>query len=60
MFENMLRRIFGPRKVEVPEEWRRLRNEELGDLYSSPNSVRVRSYKKSCIISHDKLHVKVE
>jgi len=41
-FENMvLRRIFGPRRDEVTGEWRRLRNEELGDLYSSPNIVRV-------------------
>ena len=40
--ENMvLRRIFGPRRDEVTEEWRRLHNEELNDLYSSPNNVRV-------------------
>ena len=42
VFENMvLRRIFGPRRDEVTEEWRRLHNEELNDLYSSPNIVRV-------------------
>ena len=42
VFENMvLRRIFGPRKDEVTEEWRRLHNEELNDLYSSLNIVRV-------------------
>ena len=42
MFENMvLRKIFGPRKDEVTGEWRRLHNEELNDLYSSPNIVRV-------------------
>ena len=42
VFENMvLRRIFGPRREEVTEEWRRLHNEELNDLYSSPNIVRV-------------------
>ena len=42
VFENMvLRRIFGPRKDEVMGEWRRLHNEELNDLYSSPNIVRV-------------------
>ena len=37
----MLRKIFGPRREEVTEEWRRLHNEELNDLYSSPNIVRV-------------------
>ena len=37
----MLRRIFGPKRDEVTGEWRRLRNEELNDLYSSPNFVRV-------------------
>ena len=42
VFENMvLRRIFGPRRDEVTEEWRRLHNGELNDLYSSPNIVRV-------------------
>ena len=37
----MLRRIFGPRRDEGTGEWRRLHNEELNDLYSSPNIVRV-------------------
>ena len=37
----MLRRIFGPRRDEVTGEWRRLHNEELNDLYCSPNIVRV-------------------
>jgi len=42
LFENMLvRRIFGPRRDEVKGEWRRLHNEELNDLYCSPNIVRV-------------------
>ena len=42
VFENMvLRRIFGPRRDEVTWEWRRLHNEELNDLYSLPNIVRV-------------------
>ena len=41
VFENMvLRRIFGPRKAVVTGEWRRVHN-ELHDLYSSPNIVRV-------------------
>jgi len=42
VFENMvLRRIFEHRKDEVTGEWRRLLNEELNDLYPSPNIVRV-------------------
>jgi len=42
MFENMvMRRIFGPRRDEVTGEWMRLHNEELNDLCSSPNIVRV-------------------
>ena len=42
VFENrVLRRIFGPRRYEVPGEWRKLHNEELNDLYSSPDIVRV-------------------
>jgi len=42
LFENtVLRRIFGPRRDEVTGEWRRLHNEELNNLYSSPNCVRV-------------------
>jgi len=42
VFENMvLMRIFGPSRDEVTGEWRRLHNENLNDLYSSPNIVRV-------------------
>jgi len=37
----VLRRIFGPRRDEVTGELRRLHNEELNDLYSSPNIVRM-------------------
>jgi len=47
VFENMvLRRIFGPRRDEVKAEWRRLHNEELNDLYSSPNIVRVIKWRR--------------
>ena len=42
VFENgVLRRIFGPKKDEVTREWRKLHNEELNELYSPPNIVRV-------------------
>ena len=42
VFENMvLSRIFGSKRNEVTGEWRRLHNEEINDLYSSPNIVRV-------------------
>ena len=42
VFENIvLRRIFGPRRDEVTGEWRIWHNEELNDLYSSPNIVQV-------------------
>jgi len=37
----VFRIIFGPRRYEVTGEWRRLHNEELNDLYFSPNIVRV-------------------
>ena len=47
VFENMvLRRIFGPRRDEVMGEWRRLHNEELNDLYCSPNIVRVIKWRR--------------
>ena len=42
VFENrVLRRIFGPKRDEVTGEWRKLHNEELNNLYSSPNIVRL-------------------
>jgi hypothetical protein len=40
VFENRtLKRIFGPKRHEVTEEWRKLHNEQLKDLYSSPNII---------------------
>jgi len=40
LFENRVkRRIFGPQRVEKTWEWRKLNNEELNDLYFSPNIV---------------------
>ena len=42
MFESgVLRRVFGPKRDEITGEWRKLHNEELSDLYSLPNIVRV-------------------
>ena len=42
VFENrVLRRVFGPKRDEITREWRKLHNEELSDLYSLPNIVRV-------------------
>jgi hypothetical protein len=42
VFENrVLRRIFGPKRDEVKGEWRKLHNEELHDLYSSPSIIRI-------------------
>jgi hypothetical protein len=37
----VLRRIFGPKRVEVTREWTRLHNKELSALYSSQNIIRV-------------------
>jgi hypothetical protein len=43
-FENrMLRRIFGPKRDEVTESWRKLHNEERHNLYSSPSIIRTMS-----------------
>jgi hypothetical protein len=42
VFENrVLRRIFGPKRDEVTGEWRKLHNNELHDLYSSPSIIRI-------------------
>jgi hypothetical protein len=48
----MLRTIFGPKRYEVTGERRRIRNEELNDLYSSPNIIRVIKSRRIRLAGH--------
>jgi hypothetical protein len=50
VFENrILRRIFGPKRDEMTGEWRKLHNEELHNLYSSPDIIRqIKSRRMRC------------
>jgi hypothetical protein len=53
MFENrVLRRIFWPKRDEAAAEWRRLHNEELNYLYSSPNIIRVIKSRRMRWVGH--------
>jgi hypothetical protein len=53
VFENrVLRRIFGPKRNEVTGELRRLHSEELNDLYSSPNIIRVTKLRRMRWVGH--------
>jgi hypothetical protein len=53
VFENgVLRRIFGPKRVEVTGVWRKLHHEELNDLYSSPNVVQVIELRRMGCVGH--------
>jgi hypothetical protein len=49
---SVLRRIFGPKRDEVTGEWRKLHKEELHDLYSSPNIVRVIKSRRMRLAGH--------
>jgi hypothetical protein len=47
VFQNrVLRKTLGPNRDEITGEWRKLYNEELNDMYSSPNIIRVSKRKK--------------
>jgi hypothetical protein len=48
----MLRKVFGSKMDEVAGEWRRLHNEELHHLYSSPNIIRVIKSRKLRLTGH--------
>jgi len=48
----VLRGIFGPKRDEVTGEWRKLHNEELNNVYSSPNIVRVINSRRMRLVGH--------
>jgi hypothetical protein len=53
MFEDkVLRRIFGPKRDEATGRWRKLRNEELRDLYSSPSIIRIIKSRRMRWVGH--------
>jgi hypothetical protein len=53
VFENrVLRSILGPKREEVTGKWRKLHKEELDDLYSSPNIVRVTKIRRMRLAGH--------
>jgi hypothetical protein len=49
---SLLRRIFGPKRDEARGEWRKLHNEELNYLYSSPNIIRVIKSRRMRLAGH--------
>jgi hypothetical protein len=54
VFENrVLRRIFGPKRDGVTEGWRKLHNEELHNLYSSPSIIRIIKLRRMRWVGHE-------
>jgi hypothetical protein len=53
VFENkVLKRVFGPKRDEVTGGWRKLHNEELRDLYSSPSIIRIIKSRRTRLAGH--------
>jgi hypothetical protein len=53
VFENrVLRRTFGPKRDKVTGDWRKLHNEELHNLYSSRNIVRMINLRRMRLVEH--------
>jgi hypothetical protein len=53
VFEDRVpRRIFGPKRGEVTGEWRKLHNEGLHDLYSSPSIIRIMKSRRMRLVGH--------
>ena len=56
LVKGVLRTIFGPRRDEVTGKWRKLHNEELNDLCSSPNIIRVFKSRRMRWTEHVEMH----
>jgi hypothetical protein len=53
VFENrVLRRIFGPKRDELTRGWRKLHNDEMRDLYSSPSTVKMVKSRRMMWVGH--------